>query len=281
MNGLIVTADDFGAALAVNEAVEIAHRDGVLTAASLMVGGAAADDAVARARRLPDLRVGLHLVLVEGRPLSTALAVPDLIDGEGRLRSDMARLGADIFFRPQVREQVRREIEAQFRAFQATGLVLDHVNAHKHFHLHPTVMAMIVTIGKDYGLRAVRVPSEPRSVLERAAPSTRAPLALVTGPWAALLRRRLRNAAVAANDQLFGLTWSGQMTAGRAAALVRHLPAGVSEIYFHPATDDVFPGSVPGYRYRAELDELLSPSLREAVDRSGARLGGFADFVRA
>ena len=69
MRYLIVTADDFGAALAVNEAVEIAHTQGILTAASLMVGGEAADDAVERARRLPGLGVGLHVVLADGRPV--------------------------------------------------------------------------------------------------------------------------------------------------------------------------------------------------------------------
>ncbi|NUO88439.1 MAG: ChbG/HpnK family deacetylase, partial [Cupriavidus sp.] len=63
---LIVTADDFGLHPAVNEAVELAHRDGVLNAASLMVGAPAAADAVARARRLPALRVGLHVVLADG-----------------------------------------------------------------------------------------------------------------------------------------------------------------------------------------------------------------------
>ncbi len=64
MKGLIVTADDFGAAVEVNEAIETAHRDGILTATSLMVAAPAAADAVARARRIPSLRVGLHLVLV-------------------------------------------------------------------------------------------------------------------------------------------------------------------------------------------------------------------------
>jgi len=72
---LIVTADDFGVAREVNDAVEVAHRGGVLTAASLMVSAPAAADAVERARRMPSLRVGLHLVLVDGRPVLPASAV--------------------------------------------------------------------------------------------------------------------------------------------------------------------------------------------------------------
>ena len=130
MKRLIVTADDFGAAIAVNEAVERAHRDGILSAASLMVAGNAAGDAVTRARNLPSLRVGLHLVLVEGRPVLPVAAVPDLVDASGHFRTDMARAGAAMFFLPKVRRPLTAEIEAQFAAFDATGLRLDHVNAH-------------------------------------------------------------------------------------------------------------------------------------------------------
>lgn len=100
MKKLIVTADDFGAAREVNEAVEIAHRDGILTAASLMVGAPAAFDAAERAKRMPDLRVGLHLVLVEGRPVLPPHTIPDLVGRDGLFRTDMARMGAEIFFAP-------------------------------------------------------------------------------------------------------------------------------------------------------------------------------------
>ncbi|MGN6123668.1 MAG: ChbG/HpnK family deacetylase, partial [Sphingomonas oligoaromativorans] len=122
MKRLIVTSDDFGASPAVNEAVERAHAHGILTAASLMVAGDAAGDAVARAKRLPALGVGLHLVLVEGRPMLSAREVPDLVDETGHFRTNMALAGVNFFFRPSVRRQLAAEIEAQFAAFHATGL---------------------------------------------------------------------------------------------------------------------------------------------------------------
>ncbi len=158
MRNLIVTADDFGAAVEVNQAVARAHKDGVLTAASLMVSGAAAADAVARARDLTKLRVGLHLVLVDGKPILPARLVPDLVDGQGDFRNDMARAGAAMFFRAKVRAQLAAEIEAQFEAFAATGLKLDHVNAHKHFHLHPTIAALMVKFAAAHGATGARVP---------------------------------------------------------------------------------------------------------------------------
>ena len=136
---MIVTADDFGAAREVNEAVEKAHRGGILTAASLMVAAPACADAVAKAKSMPSLGVGLHIVLVEGRPILPPDSIPDLVDAGGFFRNDMVRAGVAMFFRPAVRKQLAKEIEAQFEAFRRTGLPLDHVNAHKHFHLHPTI----------------------------------------------------------------------------------------------------------------------------------------------
>jgi hopanoid biosynthesis associated protein HpnK len=276
---LIVTADDFGAAPEVNEAVETAHRAGVLKAASLMVGGAAAEDAIARARRLPQLRVGLHLVLVEGRPLLPAGLVHRLVDSHGMFRTDMTSLGVLIAVSREARRQLAAEITAQFEAFAAAGLALDHCNAHKHFHLHPFIGRMIASIGPRFGLKAARVPSEPLRLLRRVEPAASGAGAL-TMPWAMLLRRRLRAAGVVSSDRMLGLAWSGHMTRRRLCALLTHLPEGLTEIYLHPATGP-YPGSAPGYLYREELDALTSPETAAACRDAGIELGGFADFAVA
>jgi hopanoid biosynthesis associated protein HpnK len=280
LNGLIVTADDFGAAREVNDAVEIAYRDGILTAASLMVSAPAAGDAVARAKRLSSLRVGLHLVLVDGRPALPAAAIPDLVDSDGFFRNDMARAGAAMFFLPHVRRQVAAEITAQFQAFAATGLPLDHVNAHKHFHLHPTIAALIVSVGRDFGLNAARVPLEPVNLLGRIERDTKRAGAAALTPFAMLLRARFRAAGLLVPDQVFGLHWSGAMTGERLRGIIAHLPDGLSEIYLHPATG-AYPGSAKGYRYRDELDALLDEQVIEKIKSSGIRCGGFGDFLGA
>lgn len=277
MKRLIVTADDFGAAPQVNEAVERAHRDGILSAASLMVSGAAAADAVARARNLPSLRVGLHLVLVEGKPVLPASSVPDLVDASGHFRTDMARAGAAMFFFPTVRRQLAAEIDAQFAAFAATGLPLDHVNAHKHFHLHPTIAAQIVKAAAVYGVKGARVPLEPQGVLGRIEPHKPSGVVALTAPFARRLRGRFRRAGIAAPDSVFGLAWSGAMTPDRLAGLIAHLPDGLSEIYMHPATGS-YPGSAPGYQYSSELTALTDPRMPGLLAARDIRLGGFADF---
>ena len=278
MKRLIVTADDFGVAREVNDAVEAAHRGGVLTAASLMVAAPAAADAIARARRLPSLRVGLHVVLVEGRPVLPASAVTHLVDGNGLFRSNMAVLGTILSCSRQARRQLAAEITAQFEAFRATGLSLDHCNAHKHFHLHPVVGGLIAAIGGRFGLRAVRLPLEPAQVLRKIERQTPWAPALLTAPFALLLRRRFRAAGLLAPDRIFGLRWSGRMTRERLSGLIRNLPNGLSEIYLHPATGP-FAGAAPGYHYREELDALMAPEIVAASRDSSLRLGGFGDFL--
>jgi hopanoid biosynthesis associated protein HpnK len=281
---LIVCADDFGLDTAVNEAVETAHRDGILTCASLMVGAMAAEDAVSRARRLPGLRVGLHLVLVDGRPVSPPDSVRDLVDEAGGFDNRMVRAGFRFFFRPRVRRQLAREIRAQFEAFRATGLRLDHVNAHKHIHLHPTVAGLILAIGREYGMTAMRVPAEPSGPLRRAGavrPTAERIGSRLLALWVALLRRRLRRGGIAVNDHLFGLSWSGAMTEARFLSLLPYLPDGVSEVYFHPASrpSRALARTMPGYRHVEELAALLSVAVRRSIAECGIGLVSYGDLV--
>jgi hopanoid biosynthesis associated protein HpnK len=280
---VIVTGDDFGLAVPVNEAIERAHRDGILTTASLMVSGAAAEDAVRRARRLSSLRVGLHLVLVEGRPMLPPEAVPDLVDSRGELSTQLVRAGVRFFFRPRVRQQLEAEIRAQLAAFRATGLPLDHVNAHNHMHLHPSILGLIVRIGQEFGVKAVRIPYEPLWPAWRAARRGfvgRAVSSFFLAPWIAVLRRRLAAAQLKSNEFVFGMHDSGRMTSDLVEKLVRELPDGVTEIYFHPATRRCaeIDRHMADYCHEAELAALTSPTVSAAMSAAGIQRIAFGDL---
>ena len=267
---LIVNADDFGLHARVNEAIELAHRNGVLSSASLMVAGDAAADAVERARRLPTLRVGLHIVLADGRATLPRSDIPQLVDDQGRFGNAMVLDGVRFFFLPRVRAQLAHEIRAQFEAFSATGLPLDHVNTHKHFHLHPTVLSLLIEIGSEYGMRAMRLPCE-------------APGTLLLRPWIALVRARLDRYGIAHNDHVAGLAQSGQMDEAAFIKALATLPDGVSEIYCHPAMpgDSPLTPSMTDYRHADELAALLSPRVAAAMDTTGLPRGGFSDVFPA
>lgn len=265
MRRLILTADDFGLAVPVNEAVEEAHCRGVLTCASLMATAPASADAIERARRLPSLGVGLHIVLVRGKPLLAPEKVPGLVNRRGRFSQNLFAAGVRYFFSPRARAQLEAEIRAQFDRFASTGLELDHVNAHCHMHLHPTVLDLILKVGRPFGLRAVRVPEDP------------------AGPrwlrlWIRRMRRKLRQAGVHTNDFLLGLRHSGAMDTATVLRLLKRLPDGVTELYFHPAAGP-FSGAQPGYRYQDELEALLSRELREAIEAAGAQRISYRDLT--
>lgn len=253
---LITTADDFGLSVGVNEAVQQAAKHGILTSASLMVSAPEAADAVVRARATPGLAVGLHLVVIEGAPTLPPDRIPDLVDVDGRFPSDQLGLGLLYFFSPRARLQLAAEIRAQFEAFQATGLVLDHANAHKHMHLHPTVGRMMIDIGREYGLRALRVPYEPvrdaRGLGDRA-----------LRRWTGVLRAQARRAGLLTNDHITGLSSTGHMTPARTQQLLDALPPGLTEMYFHPAThrDAAVARLMPAYEHVAEWSALLSAHL--------------------
>jgi chitin disaccharide deacetylase len=280
----IFTADDFGFDDAVNEAVERAHREGVLTSASLMVTAPAAADAVARAKRMPGLAVGLHLVLVQGMPASPRDEAAPLLRPDGAFLDSPAQAGVRYFFSPAARRALASEIRAQFEAFRRTGLALDHVDGHTHLHIHPTVFSLLVEIGRDYGMRAMRVPYENPFASGRAAGKgsvARIAVSSTFAPWAHVMRTRLDRAGVAYNDSLFGFHDTGAMTE---ALVLRQLetlqPGAVTEFYFHPAVQksDALNRVMPTYRNVEEFEALSSPRVREALRRLDVAPVAFRDL---
>jgi hopanoid biosynthesis associated protein HpnK len=278
---LIVTADDFGLHETVNEAVERASRDGILTAASLMVSGPAAADAVRRARRLPALRIGLHLVLADGWSSLPHQEIPGITDADGRMGKGMFLRGVRFFASAAARKELEAEIRAQFLAFARTGLALDHVNAHKHFHLHPTILGILIRIAREFGARAVRVPSEPLWFAARNRRWRAAVGGTLLTPWLMLMRHRLRVAGIFHNDCVFGVAQSGSMDEAQLLAILARLPPGVTEIYLHPATASgaAVAASMPAYRHTDELAGLLSPRVRQVIAALNVRRGGYSDVL--
>jgi len=283
---LIVTVDDFGLSVPVNEAVERGHREGIVTAASLMVAEPAAADAVARAKANPTLAVGLHVVVVAGRPLLPPERIPDLVGPDGMFSSELARAGMKYFFSTRARRQLEVEIRAQFAAFAATRLPLDHVNAQCHYHLHPTVLGLMLKVAREYGRPPVRIPYEPFPSTWRATHDRfrgRLAQAVFLAPFLGIVKSRLRAGGFAHNDYLFGFNDTGRMTPERVVGFLENLPEGATELYFHAATAR-WPGiarDLEPYRLEDEFAALISPRVAEAARASGAQRIGFRALADA
>ena len=268
---LIINADDFGLSDEVNTAVIRAHTEGVLTTASLMVNEPGFGNAVELARQHPRLGVGLHLSLVCGRSALRQSEIPNLVDAQQRFPNCPVSAGMKFFFDPRCREQLEREVTAQFEKFFGTGLTLDHVNGHLHFHLHPAVFGIVMKHARRWKVRQVRLTRDPFWLNAR----------LARGRWGyrvshavifALLSKRakgmLDRADIRHTRNVYGLLQHGLVDESFVAGFLTNLPPGDSELYSHPSLT----------QFRHELDALLSPKVRDIIVGRGIELIRYQDL---
>jgi len=155
-----INADDFGRSTEINRAVIRAFREGVLTSASLMVTGDAFHEAVELATENEGLQVGIHLVTVMGRSVLSHVEIPHITDHQGRFSYNPAVAGLNYFFSGKAREELSRELEAQFDKFLSTGLVPSHIDSHLHMHIHPVIFRTALSLAKRHGVRHIRIPRD-------------------------------------------------------------------------------------------------------------------------
>ena len=254
----------------------------MLTCASLMVTGPAFEDALKRARRLPELGLGLHLALYDA---PAANPVPSRIAPDGRtLGMDSTGTGIAIMLSGEVRAAARAEIAAQFEAYRKTGLALGHLDGHWHCHQHPGILALAIDRGKPLGLKAVRVPYEPYGFSRRVAGGGAQPgrLAHMLShyPLALEMRRQIRAAGLGCNDAFFGKNDAGAVTEPMLLRMIAELPEGVTEAGLHPAAGHwPAPHNLPAeWEPATELAALTSPALREALTANQVELIRWADL---
>jgi predicted glycoside hydrolase/deacetylase ChbG (UPF0249 family) len=275
MRYLIINADDFGYSATVNAAVLRAHREGVLTSASLMVAEPGCEEAVETARQTPTLGVGLHLAVTYDHALLPPRDIPLLADAQGKFGADPFRVGLRYSFSKGAQAQLRREMEAQFARFAQFGLDWSHADGHQHFHMHPVIWDTLLDLCDAYGVHRLRVPHEDlrahfggqaeekkrrreeekkRGTLILPSAFSLPPSARGDGPnlntvatlfLRAMRRRNLRvlrarrtlgGKPVFLCDRVYGQLQTGNMNTAYTLRLLDRLQYRASEIYFHPGT---------------------------------------------
>jgi hopanoid biosynthesis associated protein HpnK len=268
---LIVNADDFGRSGSINVAVIRAHREGILTTASLMVNEDPSDEAVALAKENPRLGVGLHLTLLCGHSALATEKIPGLINDRQEFGDGAVAVGLRYFLSRNLRRQLRDEIAAQFDRFRATGLRLDHVNGHLHFHLHPTVFGILMENAATWGITHLRLTRDPfwfNARLVRGRWIYRAGHALIHDLLSGRARPVLRQKKIKHTGVVFGLLQNALVDEDYLTRLLPALPPGDSELYSHPSLD----------QFKNELDALISPRVKALVDAQGIRLIRYQDL---
>jgi hopanoid biosynthesis associated protein HpnK len=262
---LIVNADDFGLSHSVNQAVIRAHREGILTSASLMVNEPGFDEAVQLARENPNLGVGLHLTLLLGHAALPPEKIPGLVNARGEWTGSPVGAGLNYFFKRRLREQLRAEIHAQFEKFHATGLTPDHVNGHLHVHLHPVIFKILMEDADKLRIRHLRLTRDCLSRSRRMAGGRwfyRISHAAIYAWLSSRAREPLRRRGIKHAQITFGLLQDSRVDEDYILKLLPGLPPGDSELYSHPSLD----------KFKHEFAALVSPRVRELVEKLGIEL---------
>jgi hopanoid biosynthesis associated protein HpnK len=279
---LIINGDDFGYSEAVNRAVIQAHRQGVLTSASLMVNEAAAGQAVELAKANPNLAVGLHLSLVLGRAALPHSEIAHITDNRGNFFNSPFLAGLNYFFSPAARREMRLEMRAQFERFVSTGLPFSHVDGHNHLHMHPVIFDELIRLCEEFGVKSLRIV---KGEVGLSLKLNRKQLAakIVMGMVFNLLGRRcelkIKDRRFFQPRKVYGLLQTGDMNEEYLLNLLKKMRNSSSEIYAHPLSLDAGEAARrenPGGQ--RELQALLSERVHAALEAAGFRLATYQDL---
>jgi len=282
---LIVNADDFGLTAGVNRAIVEGNRQGIITSATLMANARASEAAIDLARAQPGLKTGCHVVLIDGVPLSTNLL--SLTNGSARFRSSLKQFAMAAVRKKIAAEEIEREVEAQVRKLQSSGITLTHVDSHKHTHMFPHVLRPLLRAARTCGIRAVRNPFEPmRSwpgsmVLGTPGLWLRSIGVTAFGMFAAEFRRVIKEQGMASTDGTVGIAVTGLLDQQKLLRILEALPEGTWELVCHPGYSDAdlqSAGTRLTQSREIELAALTSAATKQALARRKTELISYADL---
>jgi hopanoid biosynthesis associated protein HpnK len=279
---LIINADDFGLTGGVNRAIAEGNQRGIITSATLIATGLAFEEAVQLAQLCPSLSIGCHVVLVDGVPVLDATQIPSLIDGDSpgqvRLRRGWGSFACAALSGRLAPQEIEAEATAQIRKLQSAGVVVSHVDTHKHAHVFPSVLRPLLRAAKACGVRVVRNPFEPARLsllAQRPGLWKRWMATRMLRGFAGTFRRAVLDAGMAAPDGALGVTATGALDVQLLAWIIERLPEGTWELVCHPGYNDT---QLQAVRTRLrqsraqELELLTSCATLELLSRNSIDL---------
>ena len=270
---LIINADDFGLCRGVNKAVAEAHNRGVLTSATIMANMPAVDEAIEFAKNTPSLGVGVHLNVIDGKPLSSDSNVEPLIDDSGEFKYSASKLALKTLMCKKIRKAIETEFAAQIASIIDKGIKPTHLDSHKHFHCLAPVYRIVCSLAGDFGITAIRWPWEPATVCgnnwPRVGPKDKIRAFLVR--QMALNTQKQDNRFIK-NDIFFGLAHTGRIDDNFWAEIARTQFAGTAEVMTHPGYADGLGKTRLVEQRLIELKCLCAPATKDLLEQAGIQL---------
>jgi hypothetical protein len=243
---LVVNADDLGVSRGATLGIVRAHREGIVTSASLAATTPFYQHAVETCVRAnPGLGIGLHFTLTSGRPVSDARRVPLLIDGNGffRWRFTSLLLASSVRRPPGLLEQIEIELEAQIQRLLSDGVRPDHINGERHIHLIPAIFERVAAAAERHGIPFVRLGRDIGRDRIKSGDSLGLLLrggfakSWLLGRLTALDRRRLADGLFYA-ENVASYLYTGRLDRILAPLLESAPPDGILEIMVHPGVPE-------------------------------------------
>ena len=288
MRNLIVNADDLGWTEGVNRGIAEAHRNGIVTSASLLANGAAFASAVELARTTPVLGVGVHLNLSDGEPVAPRELVTSLLNQRGELEGKPESLLLRLARRSVSLEEVEREWDAQILKVRDSGIQPTHLDGHRHVQMLPGLFEIALRLAKRHGIAAIRISHEASSLRAALSSGTKQKGAVVMrqGVQARGLkllapdaREQAERAGIATADYFCGIAQTGELTREGVLRLLEILPEGATELMCHPGYVDAELAK-SGTRLQAsrqkDVEILTDTEIRNLVASQGIRLIDYA-----
>lgn len=275
---LIVHADDFGLTEEINEGIKQAHVEGILTSTSIIPCSASFEHAVMTAKSLPTLDIGIHLTLVEEKPLSDKHLISSIVTEEGNFFAHAAS-----FFKKYIRGKINTdhvyiELDRQIQKVKDAGLPISHLDSHQHIHILPEVYKEVVKLAEKYKIHAVRVPKEKIRWYMLKPGRLRRVLELRVLNFICNLSS---NANYTKTDYFTGFYYGGNMNTDNLLRTLSGMKnAGVYELMCHPgnlSTTNKYRHW--NYLWEEELSALTDPFIRNYLSKKKISLISYTDMI--
>ena len=232
---LIVNADDYGFAEGINHAIIDGYRKGIITSCSLMPSAPYFDDAVSRIKEQPDLAVGVHLALTNGKPVLPVGQIPFLVSRHGDFYNSPATLLQRLVLFPAAIQQAKAELSHQIAKIFDSGIIPSHLDTHKHIHLYFPLFKIIIQLALEFKINAIRVPYDSVNIHYRPARKRFSRLFMKSlFVVQRKMKKQLQMHSIRYNEYFFGLAFTGFLSEEVMIKVIERLPAGVTELMCHP-----------------------------------------------
>lgn len=280
MKRLIVNADDFGLTEGVNKGIISSFKKGIVTDASLIACGAAFPQAVALAKENPGLELGIHLTLIEEKPILRSEAIPSLLGRDHRFYSHYTQFLTRFFTRRIRLSEMEKEFRAQIEKHLTANLILTHIDSHQHIHILPGIFEIVLNLAQEYQIPFIRTPNQ--GWLSSTGWGLRNVKRFLLAHLARRAKKIMEREKMITLDNFCGFLSSGKLSVEIISLLLSHLPEGVTEMVCHPGVMDeelVKKYGHWGYHWQQELESLTNPRILELIKSLNISLIHHSDIL--